>query len=1520
MQGSYPWDPGTNPEEKPVHTGVNAISKDLSTYQFIRRKGFGYSPRLHSSKLHDGRRKIVLPKVMERPEGTSFLGVLDTKVPTYIGTEFKPIQVCFDSGSGITLISAKIYAEMTDPPKLKQGRKIHLQGVGGTQNIDQFIKVPLTIVSDQDIVVELNVEAYVTQGMNSSFILGNDFSCQFLLSLIRDKEGSRVKLGQSNQTIKVVESKTTPRIDDAGNVFQVDVQEIEATSKRRSRRRKKSDCSLPEETASVRLSHDITLKPETMLKVNVDCPFEQEEKEAFIEKVMSIHMEDRNVWGITDAILSPKTPCMHIINFSKKFIKVPKGTLLGYKHSIKALTAKSDLEEQEVALAEAKASFIQAMDKISPLTPLTPEEEKLSIPVDGGPKTSELPDYEHLPKERLLEEVKFAETLTKEQRILIEQVVLKNYQAFGLDGRLGNYPANVEINLREGTKEISLAPYTASPAKREVIDKQIDEWLRIEVIRPSKSPWGFPVLIVWRNGKPRLCIDYRKLNAVAIPDEHPLPNQTDIHHSLVRANIISSFDALAGFTQLNILEEHKHLTAFRSHRGLFEFNRLPFGFRNGPAVFQRVMQSVLAPFLWIYALVYIDDIVVFSKTFKEHLIHLDNVLKAITASGITLSPPKCFLGFESLLLLGQKVSRLGLSTHKEKVDAIVQLEVPKNVPTLQTFLGMMTYFSSYIPFYAWVAAPLFTLLKKDKAWNWGALEQEAFKLCKKALVSAPVMAYLILNKPFRLYTDACDYGIAAILQQIQDIKIADLKDTKVYERLHKAFKAEEEVPDLVIAIGNSKLKDSVAGGAKRVTWAEKFEDTVVQVERVIAYWSRILKPAEHNYSATEREALALKEGLVKFQPYLEGVEFDAITDHAALTWSSTFQNVNRRLLSWGTVFAAYPGMKIIHRAGRVHSNVDPISRLRRRIPKYDSPFSDPTIPLTMSSPDTPVKELYKELGEEFEAKVLAVAAVYARRNLKTRNPRAQQVIGIKTDTQGFINLETSLSHNLTISIDSSETSKFLSAYELDEHFLEVLIAIRKDKGSLNPPYPQYQVGDNGLLYFTDWNDNLRLCIPKSLQAEIIVEIHDSPVEAAHLGYHKTYNAIASKYYWPHMGKTIKQYVLTCDTCQKSKPKRHSPRGFLTPIPIPDHPGRIWSFDFIMDLPISNDYNAILVIVDKLTKYAHFIPCKTTINEEETAQLFFDYIVSHYGLPEQIISDRDARWTGTFWEDVCARMGIKRALTTAYHPQADGQTEVMNQILEIALRAYVSPSLDDWSQYLSSFTLAYNSSVHSSTGFSPAYLMRGFEPLRSSDLLAGTAKSLMRPTVKSEKAEDFDQAIRAHRIQAHDALKVSQAAQQKYYNARHSFEQFEEGDKVLINPHSLRLLKDQGKGRKLLLKYDGPFEVQQKVSDVAYRLRLPASYKIHLVINIEHLERYHEDKNLSERPKKHLNRQNFDELPEWEVERIIGEKWFKVRQRRIKKYLTRFMGFSAEWDKYLTKQQLRNAPEVLLEWESGPKDQ
>jgi hypothetical protein len=928
----------------------------------------------------------------------------------------------------------------------------------------------------------------------------------------------------------------------------------------------------------------------------------------------------------------------------------------------------------------------------------------------------------------------------------------------------------------------------------------------------------------------------------------------------------------------------------------------------------------------VFALVYIDDIVVYSQSFEEHLKHLGQVFKAISDAHITLAPGKCYFAYESLLLLGQKVSRLGLSTHKKKVNAILHLAEPKNVQELQSFLGMMVYFSAYIPFYSWIAHPLFQLLRKNNKWHWDVQHTEAFELCKQVLTNAPVRAYAIPGSPYRLYTDACDYGIAAILQQVQPIQIKDLKGTKTYDRLWKTYQCGEPIPSLVTSV--AKTEDDVPNPGN---WAEEFEDTTVFVERVISYWSRILKSAERNYSPTEREALALKEGLIKFQPFIEGESVIAITDHAALTWTKTYQNVNRRLLSWGAVLAGYPKLRIVHRAGRVHSNVDPLSRLRRRVPYQEGPLEDTTDSLKLKHSavelEDPLKNMYEELGSKFEEKMLKL--VHHTTDTKITPPNnstSTEEIQAKLPNGEDYSLDytTSNAYSIMIGIEPGELERWRKGYWKDTHFKKILAALQDEENYSSVDTSLYQLNEEGLLYFKDWNGNYRLCVPQELRLELTKECHDTLTEAAHAGHHKTYNRMSSTYYWPKMSRQIKAYTDTCDICQKSKPRRHAPAGLLQPIPIPTQPFEVVTMDFIPELPESNGYDNILVIVDKLTKYALFIPTTTRLTEVGAAQLFFDNVITHYGIPHQVITDRDTRWKGDFWGEICRLLGTKRALTTAYHPQADGQTEIMNQGLEISLRAYVGPSRDDWSQFLNGLALAYNSTPHTATGFAPAFLLRGYVPLTSSTMVHHP-EAIPRPgedtvqtggdTTLHQAAEELVERFEEERDMAKEALLLAQMHMKKAYNHGHLNVEFEEGDLVVLNPHTLNLLKkEKGKGQKLLMKYDGPFEVLQKLNPVTYRLRMPASYGMHPVINIAHLEKYNKSPmEFGDRPSKSLNREDFEDLSEYEVEDITGEKYIKKGNRKIKYYKTRFRGYGPEWDEWLTAGKLKNAPEVLERW-------
>ena len=208
------------------------------------------------------------------------------------------------------------------------------------------------------------------------------------------------------------------------------------------------------------------------------------------------------------------------------------------------------------------------------------------------------------------------------------------------------------------------------------------------------------------------------------------------------------------------------------------------------------------------------------------------------------------------------------------------------------------------------------------------------------------------------------------------------------------------------------------------------------------------------------------------------------------------------------------------------------------------------------------------------------------------------------------------------------------------------------------------------------------------------------------------------------------------------------------------------------MPISNGFDNILVIVDKLTKYAIIIPTTTRVTEEETAKLFFKHIILKFGIPRQVISDRDTQWRGDFWKEICRLMGMRRALTTSYHPQANGQMEILNQSLEISICAYIGPDWDDWSKMLNALVLSYNSSPHTATGFSPAYLLQGFQPI-TSGMIISKSPSIDQTEISNSgnidqetlhnKALALVDGFVAERTRARDALYLGQIFQKKWYN-------------------------------------------------------------------------------------------------------------------------------------------------------------
>ena len=1239
-----------------------------------------------------------IPKARSRPEGMSAVGISVLSTRGFVGgLNNVETDLRLDSCADVTLISHEFYEQLTSKPSIKQGMRMRLwQLTDKDSQLKGFVRIPIFMTTVEGEIVETEAEAYVVSGMTVPILLGEDYQQAYELNVTRNvEEGTHMSFGRHAHRIRAIPVERTKDFNRLRQSAYMVGQYVRRQFHRRNKakkHRRKVKFGLHEKV--VRALEDYRLKPHESKPIRVEGLLD-EDREWLVQKNLLANAND-TFFAVPNVLISAAHPWVPVANPTDHPRYIRKGEVIGtlvdpatFFDSPKSLEELKRFQDAAKVIKTVIAIQIQAED---PSNEEAEEEQE-----QYGPKTAAMPDPTTYPSDQL-EELIDVGSLPDHLKEEAWAMLRRHINAFGFDGRLGNLPAKVHIRTVDGQVPISMPMYHASPQKREIIDEQLNTWFEQGVIEPSKSPWSAPVVITYRNGKPRFCVDYRKLNAATIPDEFPIPRQSDILASLSGAQVLSSLDALSGFTQLELAEEDIEKTVFRTHRGLFQFKRLPFGLRNGPSIFQRVMQGILAPYLWIFCLVYIDDIVIYSKSYEEHISHLDQVLAAIEKAGITLSPKKCHLFYGSILLLGHKVSRLGLSTHAEKVKAIVELERLKKLSQLQAFLGMVVYFSTFIPYYASICVPLFQLLRKGCKWHWGVEQEHAFQSAKTALESSPVLGHPIEGLPYRLYLDASDEALGCSLQQVQPIRVGDLKGTRAYTCLKKVFNNGLPPPRMVPGL-STKCKDHDFEDV----WATEFDETIVHVERVIAYWSGLFKNAKTRYSTTKREPLAAKEGLVKFQPFVEGENILLITDHSVLQWARTYENANRQLAAWGAVFSAYtPKLEIIHRAGQVHSNVDPLSRLPRAPPTHISP-------LEMNEPSIRAKETLDERQEVAPAEKMAAFTFAAWSiedcleepkevliNIRSRNKRLTdtpevRLLGAEDDDKSDGDSDeldtlkalsdywgaTNPPPTITLAMSEEAKQQWKSAYLADPMFRGIAQGDdnRYDDLGLGR---RFFVDHDGMIFFNNEDYQPRLCVPQGQRNFVLKEAHESPSESVHAGPEHLWHSLSPRFYWKRMKLDIIRFCKSCDVCQKTKTSNFTRFGMLIPNPIPARPYQPISMDFVVNLPWSEGYNAIYVVVDRLTKHASFIPTTTGLDAEGFALLFVKVVVCRFGLPESIVTDRDPWWSSDFWMGVAKALRTKMSLSSSHHPQHDGQTEVVNKLLTVMLRTFIEGKRDQWS--------------------------------------------------------------------------------------------------------------------------------------------------------------------------------------------------------------------------------------------------
>lgn len=900
--------------------------------------------------------------------------------------------------------------------------------------------------------------------------------------------------------------------------------------------------------------------------------------------------------------------------------------------------------------------------------------------------------------------------------------------------------------------------YRMSPKEMDEMKRVIGELCDLGYIRPSMSPWGAPVLFAPKaDGTLRFCTDFRALNKMTIRNMFPLPRVDEMLDRTAGSKYYSKIDLWWAYWQVRIHEPDIPKTAMSTPLGHYEWLVLPFGLTNAPATFQTLVTNILAPYRE-FSEAYLDDILIFSRTKEDHMIHLKLILTKLREHMLVAKLKKCEFFKNEVHYLGHILCEGKLKPDPEKISAMKDWPTPKCRRDIQVFIGLLNYYRRFIKGFAQIALPLTKLMGSEIEFIWEAEQEKAFEDLKECMLKAPILHLPDSESPFRIECDASGFAIGAVLLQKKDRY-----------------------------------------------WLP------------VAYVSRSLLDREKKYPPQEIEMLALVYALKKWRYYLFGFEIEAYTDHESLTLWQKYKDLAGRKARWAEILAEYP-VKVIYKRGQANIVADALSRR----PDHDSNVLSVNA-LVLNLPD---RSYLDKVASSYESDNF-FGALWRHYVLKT--PISSEIVSI------------------------------IAWYEYDENSKLI-----------------YLVRDTVL---SPMSNEKRLCVGNDgeLRKDIIRAFH-SAESAAHTGFGKTYEKLRRLVYWPKMHNDIKQFVSTCDSCQRNKHRNKALAGPLQPLAIPRKRWTDVSMDFVNGLVKTRQgYDSLLVIVDRLTKMIILIPTYLEVTAEQTAKDYFEYVYNRFGLPERIVSDRDPRFTSAFWKELFSLCNTKLSMSTTAHPESDGQTERVNQTVEIALRHFVEATLADWDLHLASIEFALNDTISDSTGFSPFYLNYGYNPRSFASLELDSSE------VQLETVSEFTDRLQANVSQARDAIHFAQTQQAKYANETRTFRNFEVGEKVLLSTANLKTRFRAKDLSKLQAPYCGPFEIVEKLSSVAYRLRLPEGWRIHDVFYIGLLVPYKDPMDeVPCPPPPELNDEG--EEQHW-AESILREKG----KGRFRKYLVKWFG-------------------------------
>ena len=884
------------------------------------------------------------------------------------------------------------------------------------------------------------------------------------------------------------------------------------------------------------------------------------------------------------------------------------------------------------------------------------------------------------------------EHMNPEERTAIEKVVSEFQDIF----HLGNQPLSFTNRIKHKIRTTDEIPiysrnYRFPEIYREEIDRQVEEMLKQGIVQHSDSPYNSPIFLVPKKTPPgagpsekprfRLVVDYRSLNARTIDDKYPLPPISDLLDKLGRCQYFSVIDLQSGFHQIEMESDSQSKTAFSTPNYHLEFTRMPFGLKNAPSTFQRLMDNILRGVANEYCCVYMDDIIVFSVSLQEHIERLRAIFKRLRAANLKIQLEKTEFLRKEVTYLGHVVTDQGVRPDPSKIKAISKYPIPSTTTEIKSFLGLLGYYRRFIANFADVTKPMTRCLKKGNVIDINDPEYIAcFEKCKTLLANDPILQYPDFSKPFSLTTDASSVAIGCVLSQ--NVNGADLP---------------------------------------------------------IGYASRTLTDPERRLDTIHRELLAIVWGVQYFRPYLFGRKFKVFSDHQPLQWLNSVKEPSSKLFRWKLKLAAYD-MEIHYKKGSANANADALSRVEilnqtednELSPEYlDTELDDLFATLTPGTqellnnlpletadnesvavnlpPNPPNLEDFSDEesdNETVHSNIIGNTSVTIPIRDDPINKCKSQIIvqGTKIKSDVPVKVENPFPNKtrITVQIPIRDPEPAITSF-IKEY------VVPKTKYGIYFEHDLYQEFTKVLMQMfthseislTKYSHMVKDITTETEQTEVIKKYHEGFTN--HRGIQESYQHLKRTNYWPDMRQAIQKFINNCPLCVKMKYDRVPLKIKYNVTPTASRPLETLFADVI-----TLEKTKFLTIVDSFSKFAQAYPLPSS-NSIDIIEAFVTHF-SHHGTPSTLSLDNAPEFQSALMREFALAHDINLHFVASQRPESQGIVERFHSTLveHIRLLNRKNPfTKEDVKSKVKHALLGYNNSIHSALGkYTPFEILYG----------------------------------------------------------------------------------------------------------------------------------------------------------------------------------------------------------------------